>query len=51
VEKIIKKGEADAAELIEKNKTLLAKIADTLVKKETIEKEEFEQLIKGDKKK
>jgi cell division protease FtsH len=48
VEKIIKKGEADAAELISQNKELLARIADTLVNKETIEKEEFEQLIKGD---
>ncbi|MDD5568945.1 MAG: ATP-dependent zinc metalloprotease FtsH [Candidatus Pacebacteria bacterium] len=46
VEKIIKKAEEEADTLIKKNKPILARIADTLIKKETIEREEFEQLIK-----
>lgn len=45
VEKIIKESQKRAKRLLEKNKKLLEKIAKTLIKKETIEKEEFEKLI------
>lgn len=49
VEKIIKAAEIDTEKLLSNRKTLLTKIAETLIKKETLEKEEFDALIKGKK--
>jgi cell division protease FtsH len=46
VEKFIKEAEKKAEEILLKKKSLLEKIAKTLIEKETIEKEEFEKLIK-----
>ncbi len=46
VEKFIKDAEKQAEKILSKKKNLLEKIARTLIKKETIEKEEFENLIK-----
>ncbi len=46
VEKIIEKCEKRAKKLIRSHKKLLEKIATTLVKKETIEKEEFEKIVR-----
>jgi len=51
VEKIIKEAERKAKNILLKKKKLLEKIAQTLIKKETIEKEEFENLIKEKQKK
>ncbi len=45
VESFIKNAEAEATRVLTKNKNLLEKIAQTLIEKETIEKEEFERLI------
>ncbi len=45
VERIIKKAQDDAEKALKENKILLEKIAKTLIKKETIEREEFEELI------
>jgi len=45
VEKFIKDAEIQAKKILTKKKGLLEKIAKTLIKKETIEKEEFEELI------
>lgn len=45
IEKIIKEAEKKATEILLKNKNRLIKIANILIKKETIEKEEFEQLL------
>jgi cell division protease FtsH len=45
VEKIIEKGRAVAENALKNNKELLNKIAETLIKKETIEREEFEEII------
>ncbi|MFH1714059.1 MAG: AAA family ATPase [Candidatus Nealsonbacteria bacterium] len=45
VEKFIKDSEQEAKRILIKKKSLLEKIARTLVQKETIEKEEFEELI------
>jgi cell division protease FtsH len=45
VEKIIKEAEKKAHSVLIKKKTLLDKIAQRLVEKETIEREEFEKLI------
>ncbi|HRY60039.1 MAG TPA: ATP-dependent zinc metalloprotease FtsH [Patescibacteria group bacterium] len=42
---IITKAEAKAHEVLTKSKDLLSKIADVLMEKETIEREEFEKLI------
>ena len=50
VEKIIKDAEKQAKSVLEKRKTLLDKIAKTLIEKETIEREEYEKLINGNKK-
>ncbi|XOB42093.1 MAG: ATP-dependent zinc metalloprotease FtsH [Candidatus Nealsonbacteria bacterium] len=50
VEKFVKNAEKEATKLLFKNKNLLEKIAKTLIEKETIEKEEFESLIKGERK-
>lgn len=49
IEKIIKSSQEEAEKILKDHKTLLTKIADTLIKKETIEKEEFEKLIKAKK--
>jgi len=46
VEKIIKESEKRAEEILKSKKSLLEKVAKTLIEKETIEKEEFEKLIK-----
>ncbi len=46
VEKFIKDAEKRAKKILLKKKKLLEKIARTLIEKETIEKEEFEKLIK-----
>lgn len=46
VEKFIKEAENQARKILSKKKQLLEKIARTLIEKETIEKEEFENLIK-----
>ena len=45
VEKFVKKAEETAREILTKKKRLLEKIAQTLIEKETIEREEFESLI------
>ena len=45
VEKFVKDAETRAKKILAKKKGLLEKIAKTLIKKETIEKEEFEELI------
>ncbi len=50
VAKFIKDAEQKSKKILTKNKKLLEKIAKTLIKKETIEKEEFESLIKGERK-
>ena len=49
IAKFIKNAESTAQKLLSKNKKLLEKIAKTLIKKETIEKEEFEMLVKPSK--
>ena len=46
VERIIKEAESQAEKILLKKKALLEKIAKILIEKETIEKEEFEDLIK-----
>ena len=46
VSKIIKQSYNKAKEVLEKNKKTLEKIAEILLKKETLEKEEFEKLLK-----
>ncbi len=46
VEKFIKNAEKEAEKILFKKKKLLDKIAQTLIAKETIEKEEFEKLMK-----
>ncbi len=45
VEKFVREGEAKAKEVLTKNKTKLKKLAETLLKKETIEREELAQII------
>jgi len=45
VEKFVREGEAKAKEVLTKNKTKLKKLAETLLKKETIEREELAKLI------
>ncbi len=45
VEKIIRRAQEEAEKALKENKALLEKIAKTLIKKETIEREEFEELI------
>jgi cell division protease FtsH len=46
IEKIIKECENKAQNILKNKKSLLEKVAKTLMEKETIEKEEFEKLIK-----
>lgn len=48
VEKIIKEAEKTALSILKKREKLLDKIAHTLVAKETIEREDFEKLMKSD---
>ena len=48
VEKFIKTGQKTADEILLAQKEKLTKIADRLIKAETIEKEEFEELMKKD---
>lgn len=47
VEKFIRSAEKEAIKILNKKKGLLEKIAQTLIVKETIEKEEFERLMKN----
>ncbi len=47
VEKFIKSAEETARKILLKRRALLEKIAKRLIEKETIEKEEFESLVKG----
>ena len=47
VEKFIVEAQKEAVKILSKRKALLAKIAQTLVVKETIEREEFESLMNG----
>jgi len=49
VEKFIKNAEETATRILSKRKNLLEKIAGTLIEKETIEREEFENLMKNKK--
>lgn len=42
----IRKAEKEAERILKKNKTLLEKVSKELIKKETIERKEFEKLIK-----
>jgi cell division protease FtsH len=46
VNRIIERAKKEAEEILTKNRKVLDKIAKTLIKKETIEKEEFEKLVK-----
>lgn len=50
VSKFIKKAENRAVRILKQKKALLDKIANTLIEKETIEKEEFKRLLKAKKK-
>jgi len=50
VEKFVKNAQKKALSILSKEKAMLDKIARTLVAKETIEREEFEELIKNGKK-
>ncbi len=45
VERFIRNAEKEATKILTKRKKLLSKIAETLIEKETIEKEEFEALM------
>jgi len=47
VENFVKNAENQAKKLLTQKKRLLEKIAKTLIEKETIEREEFEKLVKG----
>lgn len=51
VETIIKQGQKNAETILKKHKALLDKLAKNLIEKETIEREEFEKIINGGKKK
>ncbi|MDO8530077.1 MAG: ATP-dependent zinc metalloprotease FtsH [bacterium] len=45
IEAILRGGEKQATEIVARRKDMLAKIAKTLIEKETIEREEFEKII------
>lgn len=45
IEKIIRSGEAKAKQVLAKNKSKLVKLAETLLKKETLEKNEIEKIL------
>ena len=47
VSNFLKRGQEKAKKIISSNKTILKKIADTLIIKEVLEQEEFEKLIGG----
>lgn len=47
IEKFIRNAEKTAMKILSQRKKLLDKIANALIERETIEREEFEQLIKG----
>lgn len=47
VEKFIKNAENSSRNILTRKRTLLEKLAKTLIDKETIEREEFEKIIKG----
>lgn len=47
VEKFIKDGENSSRAILTKKRGLLEKLAKTLIEKETIEKDEFEKIVKG----
>jgi len=49
VERFIKEAENTASQVLKKKRNLLEKIAKALIEKETIEKEEFEELIRDKK--
>ena len=49
VEKFIKNAKNQPEKILNQKRKLLEKVAQTLIEKETIEKEEFEKLIKGKK--
>jgi cell division protease FtsH len=49
VSEFIKGAEKEAEKILRKNKRLLEKLAKTLMEKETIEKEEFEKILKSNK--
>ena len=49
VEKFIKNAKNQAEKILNQKRKLLEKVAQTLIEKETIEKEEFENIIKGKK--
>ncbi len=51
VEKFVKSAEKEAFDVLKKNEKTLERIAKTLIKKETIEREEYEKLIESSKKK
>lgn len=46
-ERFIKQAEARAVTILSRNKKTLKKIADALIEKETIEKQEFEKIVTG----
>lgn len=50
VEKFVKSAQEKADRLLGKNKAILKKVSETLIEKETIEREEFEELLKTKKK-
>ncbi len=51
VEKIIKKALDNAKKIIKKKKNILDKLAKKLIEKETIEKKDFENIVKSERKK
>ncbi len=51
VERFIKEAQKEAQKVLKKKKKLLDKLAKTLIKKETIERKEFESIVKSGKKK
>jgi cell division protease FtsH len=51
VEKIIKEAKKKATKVLKSKKKLLKKLAETLIEKETIERKEFEKILKAKKKK
>ncbi len=47
ISQFVNQAQDKATKLLKKNKELLDKIAETLIEKETIEKEEFKELVEG----
>lgn len=50
ISQFVNQAQDKATKLLKKNKELLDKIAETLIEQETIEKEEFKELVEGTKK-